>query len=526
MTNAESKFLRRILPHYFRHCASNPNTILTRFLGMYRVKLYHLRRNVKFVIMNSVFDTDKVLSSFYDLKGSVLGRDAKVGESVKKDNDLRRELPQSALRLQPDVRERLREQVRRDCNFLKDMKIMDYSMLVGIHYVPTKNSKVPKESIRGRTFRGASKSSYKLERSRSLGQTPNSVSARGSPTFGESTKDSHKRTRSELSPRLFGNFDKDNLHDRTTSEIFAITKDSPTQEGQNFSSSERKVEFTLKDNLFDLRVSKSDEKTPCNSCFPAFQSPVSPTDASIDESFVKPSDQSIISGSTLGFDIDDEASLLDFPKRTFPLKDSKLSGEEDWMTERVKIEQRRELAIEQNYWPFHRHFELNGDRRLVPMNASQLHLQEEARSSVQITNTLSCFGEEQVPQEISPPQDNLISEEFVHPISNRRDGGLTVDRAGSTFPLKVSVGGNVLQCDGKTFYMGIIDILQQFNVRKRFEARLRKIQGGNEGASCVHPNDYADRFVKFFDEYTANSALVPSPDDPGEEEVVFSDKIE
>lgn len=478
--------------------------------------------------MNSVFDTDKVLSSFYDLKGSVLGRDAKVGESVKKDNDLRRELPESALRLQPDVRERLREQVRRDCNFLKDMEIMDYSMLVGIHYVPTKNSKGPKESIRGRTFRGISKSSYKLERSRSdtvaiLGQTPKSVSARGSPTFRESAVDSHQRTRSELTPRLFGNFDRDNLHDRTTSEIFAITKDSPTHEGQAVPSTEKKVEFTLKDNLFDLRVSKSDEKIPGNSCFPTFKSPFSPLDASIDESFVKPSDQSIISGSTLGFDIDDEASLLDFPKRTFPLKDSKLSGEEDWMTERLKIEQRRELAIEQNYWPFHRHFELNGDRRLVPMNASQLHLQEEAPSSVQVINTSSCFGEKPTTQEISPPRDDLISEEFVHPISNRRDGGLTADRTGSTFPLKVSVGGNELQCDGKIFYMGIIDILQQFNVRKRFEARLRKLQGGNEGASCVHPNDYADRFVKFFDEYTANSALVTSPDDPGEEEVVFND---
>ena len=51
MTNSESKFLRRIMPHYFRHCAMNPNTLVTKFLGMYRVKLYHLRRNVKFVVM-------------------------------------------------------------------------------------------------------------------------------------------------------------------------------------------------------------------------------------------------------------------------------------------------------------------------------------------------------------------------------------------------------------------------------------------------------------------------------------------
>jgi 1-phosphatidylinositol-4-phosphate 5-kinase len=31
-----------VLPHYYRHCTQNPNTLITKFLGMYRVKLYHL----------------------------------------------------------------------------------------------------------------------------------------------------------------------------------------------------------------------------------------------------------------------------------------------------------------------------------------------------------------------------------------------------------------------------------------------------------------------------------------------------
>ena len=136
MTNAESKFLRQILPHYFRHCSQNPNTLMTKFLGMYRVKIYHLRRNVKFIIMNSVYCPDKPLQSFYDLKGSVTGRDAKPGQDVKKDNDLRRGLPDSALALPPNVRYRVREQIESDCKFMGRMKVMDYSMLVGIHHIP------------------------------------------------------------------------------------------------------------------------------------------------------------------------------------------------------------------------------------------------------------------------------------------------------------------------------------------------------------------------------------------------------
>jgi hypothetical protein len=67
--------------------------------------MYHLRRNVKFVIMNSVFDTDKFISSFYDLKGSITGRDAKPGEYVKKDNDIRKQLPSAALNFDQTVKD-------------------------------------------------------------------------------------------------------------------------------------------------------------------------------------------------------------------------------------------------------------------------------------------------------------------------------------------------------------------------------------------------------------------------------------
>lgn len=56
--------------------------------------------------------------------------------------------------------------------------------------------------------------------------------------------------------------------------------------------------------------------------------------------------------------------------------------------------------------------------------------------------------------------------------------------------------------------MGVIDVLQQFNIRKRIEAKLRRLQGsGWADASCVHPSLYADRFMSFFDQYT----LYPLP---------------
>ena len=64
--------------------------------------------------------------------------------------------------------------------------------------------------------------------------------------------------------------------------------------------------------------------------------------------------------------------------------------------------------------------------------------------------------------------------------------------------------------EGKIYFMGIIDILQQYSVRKRAETAFRKVeyQGALE-PSCVHPDDYASRFVSFFDEYSQR--CVPSP---------------
>ena len=70
----------------------NPNTLITRFYGMHRVKMHHLRRKMHFVIMASVFDTPKEIHIRYDLKGSKIGREAtekeKKSNGVLKDMDM------------------------------------------------------------------------------------------------------------------------------------------------------------------------------------------------------------------------------------------------------------------------------------------------------------------------------------------------------------------------------------------------------------------------------------------------------
>lgn len=134
-TKDESKFLRRILPHYYKFVMENPNTLITRFYGMHRVKMHHLRRKMHFIIMASVFDTPLEIHGRFDLKGSKVGRRATPKErssnGVLKDMDLL----DSGFRLQMGAERRamLLVQIRKDVEFLKRMKIMDYSMLIGVH---------------------------------------------------------------------------------------------------------------------------------------------------------------------------------------------------------------------------------------------------------------------------------------------------------------------------------------------------------------------------------------------------------
>lgn len=133
-TPEENRFLRRILPFYYQHLKDNPNSMMTRFFGMHRVKMYHLRRKVHFVIMKSVFSTTERIHTIYDLKGSRVGRSAtpeeKSSGGVLKDNDL---VSDGRRVLLGPKRAAFLEILRRDVAFLQRMRIMDYSLLLGIH---------------------------------------------------------------------------------------------------------------------------------------------------------------------------------------------------------------------------------------------------------------------------------------------------------------------------------------------------------------------------------------------------------
>jgi len=98
----------------------------------------------RFIVMNSVFDSTVSFDPLekYDLKGSTFGRsvpeEMKSKVSTHKDLDLLqtgRKLYIPAKLLGP-----LKEQLTEDSAFLAEHDVMDYSLLVGIHYETEKNA--------------------------------------------------------------------------------------------------------------------------------------------------------------------------------------------------------------------------------------------------------------------------------------------------------------------------------------------------------------------------------------------------
>ncbi|KIS00672.1 1-phosphatidylinositol-4-phosphate 5-kinase [Cryptococcus deuterogattii 2001/935-1] len=136
ISHSEHKFLRSILKDYHKHVKENPHTLLSRFYGLHRVKLPRGPK-IHFVIMNNLFPPHRDIHETYDLKGSSFGREypeekaAKNPRATLKDkNWVNRG---RTLEFGPEKRALLTEQLRRDMEFLKRIKVMDYSLLVGIH---------------------------------------------------------------------------------------------------------------------------------------------------------------------------------------------------------------------------------------------------------------------------------------------------------------------------------------------------------------------------------------------------------
>lgn len=131
----EGEFLQKLLPGYYMNLNQNPRTLLPKFFGLYCYQCNS--KNVRLVAMNNLLPSYVKMHLKYDLKGSTYKRKANKAERNKgsptyKDLDFMEHHP-NGIFLEADTCNALIKTIQRDCRVLESFKIMDYSLLVGVH---------------------------------------------------------------------------------------------------------------------------------------------------------------------------------------------------------------------------------------------------------------------------------------------------------------------------------------------------------------------------------------------------------
>ncbi|KAG9457213.1 hypothetical protein H6P81_001721 [Aristolochia fimbriata] len=131
---SEVKVLLRMLPSYYQHVCRYENSLVTKFFGVHCVKPVGGPK-VRFVVMGNLFCSEYRIHKRFDLKGSSHGRTTdKAEEEIDETTTLKDLDLNYVFRLQKSWYQELIRQIDRDCEFLEAERIMDYSLLVGLHF--------------------------------------------------------------------------------------------------------------------------------------------------------------------------------------------------------------------------------------------------------------------------------------------------------------------------------------------------------------------------------------------------------
>nr|XP_046230760.1 phosphatidylinositol-4-phosphate 5-kinase, type I, beta a isoform X2 [Scatophagus argus] len=135
----EAEFLQKLLPGYYMNLNQNPRTLLPKFYGLYCIQCSGI--TVRVVVMNNVLPRAMKMHYKYDLKGSSYKRRASRKERAKPSptfKDLDFQEMHDGLYFDSDTYNALMKTLQRDCQVLESFKIMDYSLLLGIHVLDRK----------------------------------------------------------------------------------------------------------------------------------------------------------------------------------------------------------------------------------------------------------------------------------------------------------------------------------------------------------------------------------------------------
>ncbi|XP_068523668.1 phosphatidylinositol 4-phosphate 5-kinase type-1 beta isoform X4 [Anas acuta] len=188
-----------IKPDDYLNLNQNPRTLLPKFYGLYCVQSGGI--NIRIVVMNNVLPRALKMHFTYDLKGSTYKRRASRKEREKsnptfKDLDFLQDMHEG-LYFDSETHSALMKTLQRDCRVLESFKIMDYSLLLGIHILNSHMKEKEGETSQNATDAkrpGGQKVLYStaMESIQGPGKSGDSVVTEATNTMGGIPAKSHK----------------------------------------------------------------------------------------------------------------------------------------------------------------------------------------------------------------------------------------------------------------------------------------------------------------------------------------------
>merc|ERR1719234_562636 len=134
-SSKEAEFLQKILPGLYKNLQQNPQSLLTKYYGMFAYQAG--QKKIRLVVMKNLFPSGVKMHLKFDLKGSTHGRRASAKERAKKsptfkDLDFLDKVPEG-FQIDPETYTTLMSTIERDCSLLESNNNMDYSLCLGVH---------------------------------------------------------------------------------------------------------------------------------------------------------------------------------------------------------------------------------------------------------------------------------------------------------------------------------------------------------------------------------------------------------
>ncbi|GEM08377.1 1-phosphatidylinositol-3-phosphate 5-kinase [Rhodotorula toruloides] len=138
LSRPEMEVFARFAPAYFEYMADalfqGRPTVLAKVFGIYRVSLGKQYRNVDFLVMENLFYA-RQLKQIFDLKGSTRNRRVDESNPVLLDENLLELSLKNPFYVREESKQLIRQAVWNDSQFLSDLNVMDYSLVVGVDAV-------------------------------------------------------------------------------------------------------------------------------------------------------------------------------------------------------------------------------------------------------------------------------------------------------------------------------------------------------------------------------------------------------